>query len=174
MLRPHGRLLLLVVACALGGCSAPASAPPDPNGAGEGVGPTTAPPLDAYGRIIYVPAYSHIYHARHNRDFQLTVTLSVRNPYPDRSLTVTRIDYFDSMGDFVRGHLDGPRVLRPLETLEVIVAEDDESGGSGANFLVGWLDEGEGWGPLAEAVMIGTSGGQGLSFVSRGSPLPPG
>lgn len=130
------------------------------------------PDLEAYGQIIYVPAYSHIYHVRRDRDFQLTVTLSVRNPFPWRSVTILRVDYFDSSGRFIRGYLDGPTVLGPLETLEVVVAEDDESGGSGANFLIGWEGMDGEAGPMAEAVMIGTSSGQGLSFSSRGFPVP--
>jgi len=132
---------------------------------------TVAPDVDAYGQLIYVPAYSHIYHVREGRDFQLTVTLSIRNPFPWRGLVINRVDYFDSAGRFVRTYLDAPRTLEPLETLAFVVAEDDETGGSGANFLVGWEGEDGDAGPITEAVMIGTAAGQGLSFTSVGRPV---
>ena len=58
-----------------------------------------------------------------------------------------------------------------METLEYVVAQNDEAGGSGANSLIGWVgDEGEA-GPITEAVMIGTSSGQGLSFTSVGREI---
>lgn len=137
----------------------------------EGVAGVEAPDPDAYGRVLYVPAYSHIYHARQDRVFQLTITLSVRNPFPWRSVTIHRIDYFDSSGDFVRGYLDRPRVLAPLETIEVVVARDDETGGSGANFLVGFEGAAGEPGPLVEAVMVGTLSGQGVSFSTSATEV---
>ncbi len=137
----------------------------------EGSGYPSAPDPDSYGQLIYVPAYSHIYHIRQGKDFQLTVTLSIRNPFPWRSITINRVDYFDSTGNFVRSYLSEPRSLGPLETLEYVVAQDDDSGGSGANFLVGWNGEEGESGPIAEAVMIGTDSGQGLSFMAVGRPV---
>lgn len=129
------------------------------------------PPLEAYGQIIYVPAYSHIYHVRQDRDFQLTVTLSIRNPFPWRTLTINRVDYFDSSGAFVRSYLHDALTLDPLETLEFVVDQSDESGGSGANFLIGWEGAETDAGPITEAVMIGTASGQGLSFATTGTPV---
>jgi hypothetical protein len=47
----------------------------------------------------------------------------------------------------------------------------DESGGSGANFIVVWRADKPVNPPLAESVMIGTQGNQGVSFTSRGRPI---
>ena len=131
------------------------------------------PPRQAYDRLVYVPAYSHIWHVSADRDFQLTVTLSVRNPNPWSDLTINRIDYFDSEGDLARVYLAEPRRLGPLETMDVVVEERDETGGSGADFLVGWTPGDGPMAPVVEAVMIGTASGQGLSFLSVGRPVPP-
>lgn len=131
------------------------------------------PPREAYGEVIHVPAYSHIYHISEGRDFQLTVTLSIRNPNPWSPVTITRVDYFDSRGDLARIYLADPRPLDPLETMEYVVEETDQSGGSGASFLVGWRGDDTPLPPLVEAVMIGTQSGQGLSFTSVGRPVPP-
>jgi len=57
-------------------------------------------------------------------------------------------------------------------TVEYIVAQTDVSGGSGANFLVRWTSEAPASPLLVEAVMIGTSAQQGISFTSRGVVVP--
>ena len=71
-------------------------------------------------------------------------------------------------------YLDQPRRLGPMETLEYVVAQDDRSGGSGANFPIGWEGGDGDAGPIAEAVMIGTASGQRLSFMTTGRAVPPG
>ena len=55
-----------------------------------------------------------------------------------------------------------------METLEIIIEEDDTEGGSGANFIFDWAVNNEKNPPLFEAVMISTHGTQGLSFTTRG------
>ncbi len=172
---------LLLLACSangLAGCGVSTDEPPPSVRGAEGSpsavpAQQAAPPVDAYGQIIYIPAYSHIYHIRQGKDFQLTVTLSIRNPFPWRSITINRVDYFDSAGHFVRTYLDSPKTLGPMETMAFVVAQDDETGGSGANFLVGWEGADGEAGPITEAVMIGTSSGQGLSFMTTGRPIRP-
>jgi hypothetical protein len=176
MCRVISIVFLLSIAMGVGGCTAAndesMSLPLDQEGpAVPPAVPLTPPDADAYGQIIYVPAYSHIYHIRQGKDFQLTVTLSIRNPFPWRPITINRVDYFDSAGNFVRSYLDTPRELAPMETLEYVVAQDDTSGGSGANFLVGWAGEEGEAGPITEAVMIGTAQSQGLSFMTTGRAI---
>lgn len=165
------RTTLLATLLLLGACdpSAPenATVPAVPDSLVQASTPSRA----AYGEVIYVPAYSHIWHISAGRDFQLTVTLSIRNPNPWSPVTVNRVDYFDSQGDLAHVYLAQPRELDPLETLEFVIEETDERGGSGANFLVGW-EGGVPMAPLVEAVMIGTGSGQGLSFTSVGRPVP--
>ncbi len=123
------------------------------------------------GQTVYVPCYSHIYHGVKTRPIDLTITLSVRNTDPMRALTLTSVDYHDTSGKLVKRYLAQPVRLEPLMTVEYIVAETDVSGGSGANFMVRWRAE-EPVNPLfVEAVMIGTSSQQGISFTSQGIPL---
>ena len=169
-------LSFLVVLTAIWGCGPLEDELPPSVQYEAAVTPDTAgclptPELESFGRMIYVPAYSHIYHIHEGNDFQLTVTLSIRNPFPWRSLTITRVDYFDSSGACVRSYLNRPRILGPMETLEYVVAQNDETGGSGANSLVTWNGEEGEAGPITEAVMIGTSSGQGLSFVTVGREI---
>ena len=121
----------------------------------------------ATGQTVYVPVYSHIYH-RGGMAFLLEVTLSVRNTDRSAPITVTAVDYHDTQGRRLRKHLDRPLRLPPLATAEFLVEEEDESGGSGANFIVEWVSAAEVSEPVIEAVMIGTAGSQGISFLSPG------
>lgn len=122
------------------------------------------------GHLVYVPAYSHIYHHRDDA-FLLTTTLSIRNTDLRDSLTVTSVRYYDTGGTLVGRHLREPRTLGPLGSMEVVIEERDVRGGSGANFIVEWRSDGPVNPPVIETVMISTSWGQGISFTSRGVPI---
>ena len=121
-------------------------------------------------RTVYVPIYSSVYSGRDGRQdaVQLTATLSVRNVSPRHPIAIESVHYYDSHGRPVREHLAKPAELAALASVEFVVKEADTAGGPGANFLVKWsgpsgVDE-----PLIEAVMLGQSGGPGISFTSVG------
>lgn len=123
------------------------------------------------GQAVYVPCYSQIYHGIKTRPIDLTITLSVRNIDTRRSITLTAVNFHDTAGKLVRRYLDKPVTLAPLMTLEYIVGQTDNSGGSGANFVVLWSADPPANPLFVEAVMIGTTGQQGISFTSHGIPL---
>ena len=140
--------------------NAPAPAPSDgARAAGPRVG-------TAAGETVYVPVYSHIFFQDGGREIDLTATLSVRNTDPARPVTVGDVRYHDSDGRLVRRY-EGA-VLAPLASRSYVVAEQDRAGGVGASFVVRWGADAEVSAPVVEAVMIGTAGAQGISFVSRG------
>ena len=120
------------------------------------------------GQTLYVPAYSHVYSGARDRAYLLTVTLSIRNVDPKLPLTVTRADYYETLGGHLKAFVDKPVILKPLESIRYIIPESDKSGGSGANFMVGWTSATPMNPPIVEAVMIGTKAQQGISFTSRG------
>jgi len=125
----------------------------------------------ARGQTVYVPCYSHIYHGIKTRPIDLTITLSVRNTDPGRPVKLHAVDYHDTAGKLVKRHLEAPVVLEPLATAEFIVGQTDATGGSGANFMVRWSADEPVSPVLVEAVMIGTSAQQGISFTSFGRPV---
>lgn len=125
------------------------------------------------GQTLYAPVYSHVYHGPRSQPFPLTCTLSVRSTDPVQTLTVEAVDFYNSHGKLVRHFLDAPATLRPMGTLEYIVHEKDNDGGSGANFTVRWSAPAPVNPPLVEAVMIGTSSNQGISFTSRAVEIRP-
>jgi len=123
------------------------------------------------GQIVYVPAYSHIYSGNREQAFLLTVTLSIRNVDLAHPITLTKVDYYETQGKFLRKYLDKPVTLKPLESTRYIVPQKDETGGSGANFIVEWQSDNAVNPPIIESVMIGTQSQQGISFTSRGQVL---
>jgi hypothetical protein len=123
------------------------------------------------GQTVYVPVYSHIYTGDKEQPFDLTVTLSIRNTDARRPMEVPRIRYHDSKGELVREYLAEPIRLGPLETTRFVVKESDRLGGSGASFVVIWRATSQIAVPVMETIMIGTRGGQGLSFSSRGKAI---
>ncbi|MCG8582432.1 MAG: DUF3124 domain-containing protein [Bacteroidales bacterium] len=116
----------------------------------------------------YLPVYSHIYHIHEARTFDLTITVSMRNISTTDSVFILKADYFNTVGENIRQYINKPVYLSPLETIEVVIKEQDIEGGSGANFVFDWLCKDGINPPLFEAVMISTYGQQGISFTTRG------
>ncbi|MBB1094486.1 DUF3124 domain-containing protein [Rhodopseudomonas palustris] len=128
------------------------------------------PPLTK-GQMVYIPAYSNIYHGNKEDPLLLSVTLSIRNIDPNNSLTVTAVNYHETDGPLVKKYIKAPIVLGPLGSERFIVAQRDNTGGSGANFIVEWHAEKPINPPIMESVMIGTQSQLGISFTSRGQPI---
>ena len=131
------------------------------------VGPTAA-----VQQTIYVPVYSHIYFGTTapggRRRFPLTITLSIQNTDLHRPLMVTSARYYDQGGQFLQEYVPQPRRLAPLASIEIAIAERDEHGGVGANFIVEWRAEEAVSVPVVEALMSGIDMGLGVSFFSPG------
>ncbi len=120
------------------------------------------------GQVIYVPIYSEIYDSDPNQTFQLAATLSLRNTDLDSPIIIETLDYYDSGGAKISTYLRTPIQLTPLASLEIVVAREDSSGGSGANFIVEWRANETVSEPIVEAIMISSASQQGMSFVSPG------
>ncbi len=116
----------------------------------------------------YLPVYSHIYHIHEHRTFDLTITISIRNISLTDSVYILKADYFNTVGENIRQYVKKPIYLNPLETIEIVIEEQDIAGGSGANFIFDWATTNGKNQPLFEAVMISTAEQQGLSFTTRG------
>mgnify|MGYP003336617798 CR=1 FL=1 len=115
----------------------------------------------------YLPVYSEIYSRNDQRTEQLTATVSMRNTSAD-SIYILDASYFDTKGHLIKSYFDKPIYLAPMETVEIIIADTDKKGGTGANFIFDWKIKPGTPLPLFEAIMISTSGSMGISFTSRG------
>lgn len=120
------------------------------------------------GQLIYVPSYSRTASGATKRTYQLSVTLSVHNVDPSRSIMLTEVDYYSTSGKLIRKYLDQKVRLNPLETKEYVIREIDNPGESGDNFLVRWRSDEPANPPLVESIFVGTASGQGISLISRG------
>jgi len=119
----------------------------------------------------FLSVYSQIYSRSEHKTHDLTVTVSMRNPNPTDTVYIEKAEYFDNHGISVRTYFDKPIYLAPMETAEIIIDERDKAGGTGANFLFNWKIKETSNTPFFEAIMISTSGQQGISFTTQGIEL---
>ncbi len=138
---------------------------------GAGADAEKSVPDTSMGGQVYVPVYPAIYYMGRKKSLELTVTLSIHNISPDSEIMVKYVNYFSKKGKLIRKMLDQPVKLAPLETTSFVVDEQKEQGGVGANFMVSWRAEREVNRPVIQAVMITTSGSQGISFITEGVPV---
>lgn len=120
------------------------------------------------GQTVYVPIYSQVHMWDQSRTMDLTATLSVRNTDLAQPLIVSSVNYYDTNGRLIRKYLERPGELAPLAATSFVVNQQDNSGGTGAAFVVEWVAQQTVTTPVIEAIMINTSGNQGVSFISAG------
>ncbi len=123
------------------------------------------------GQTVYVPVYSSIFTSDAPQDFNLAITLSIRNADQEHPIVVTSVRYFDHDGKLIRSYLKKPLRIGPMAAVEYFIGERDTSGGVSASFLVEWLSEEKVTSPVVESVMVGTASTQGVSFTSSGRSL---
>lgn len=116
---------------------------------------------------VYSQIYSQTEHIRHN----LTVTVSLRNVNPNDSIFIETATYYNTEGQAIRSYFDAPIYIAPLETVAIVIDQNDQDGGTGGNFLFDWKVGESAQEPLFEAVMLSTSGQQGISFTTQAKHL---
>lgn len=126
--------------------------------------------IESYAHsTTYLPIYSSIHTMSENETKSLTSTVSIHNMNLNDSLFVSKIDYYNTEGKYVRSYIKTPIFITPMETINIVVHQKDNVGGTGANFLIDWsLNNNAANPPLIEAIMIRTMGQQGISFTTRG------
>jgi hypothetical protein len=132
-------------------------------------------PPATQGQTVYVPVYSEVLHGNADRKgnaetWLLSATLSIRNTDPANALTVRSIGYYDTDGKLIREYPSGKQ-LAPLGTMEVFVELKDQSGGSGANFLVVWDAIKPINAPIIETIHTYFFGTRSVVFTSPGQAL---
>ncbi|MDG4945444.1 DUF3124 domain-containing protein [Weeksellaceae bacterium KMM 9713] len=116
----------------------------------------------------YLAVYTEIYARSEKRTYPLTATLSIRNTSLTDSVFINKSEYYDTHGELIRTYFDRTIYVAPMETVEIIVGEDNEQGGSGGNFVFHWATRNPENKPMFEAVMISASGQQGISIMTQG------
>lgn len=119
----------------------------------------------------YLSIYSQIYSLSEHKTHNLTVTVSMRNTNMEDSVFIRSAQYYDTNGKLIRSYFEKPIYLKPMETVEIVIDEIDQEGGTGANFLFQWSSRENNNDPFFEGVMISTTSQQGLSFSTQGIKL---
>lgn len=116
----------------------------------------------------YLSIYSHIYSFSLEKSQSLTAMVSLRNVSEVDTIYISKADYYDTEGKLIRHYFKKSIYLKPLETVEIVIDETDQHGGSGANFIFEWTTNNTTPEPLFEAIMTSLRGSQGLSFTTIG------
>ncbi|WP_422361038.1 DUF3124 domain-containing protein [Reichenbachiella sp.] len=116
----------------------------------------------------YLSVYSQIYSSKEKRTHNLTATISTRNTNSQDSVYIEKVEYYNTGGKLIKTFIEQPVFIAPMETIEIVLDEDNLQGGTGANFLFYWRKKKRTPEPYFEAVMISTSGQQGISFTTQG------
>lgn len=121
----------------------------------------------------YLSVYSQIYNETEHKTYNLTATVSIRNVNSRDTIYIDNAEYFNTRGHAIRKYFKKTVYLAPMETVEIVIEENDKEGGTGANFHFDWRIKPSSNEPLFEAVMI-SSFGQGLSFTTQGKRIKTG
>lgn len=119
----------------------------------------------------YLSVYTAIYSLTEHKTHSLTSTISMRNMNSQDSIYIHKAQFYNTAGDLIRTYFDKPIFIKPNETVEIVIDELDNEGGTGANFVFEWSIKPQSNEPFFEGVMISTSGQQGLSFTTQGIKL---
>jgi len=120
------------------------------------------------GQSIYLPVYSTIYYGDRHNEFNLTVTVSIRNTNSNNPIKIEYVNYYSTSGKFLKKIINSPIVLKSLESHQILTKESDTSSGVAGNFIIKWSADKEVNPPVVESIMIGTKQQQGISFLSKG------
>jgi hypothetical protein len=121
-------------------------------------------------QVIYVPSYSRVF-TQEGRSEPLASTLVVYNISVQSEIKVERVEYYDRAGQLLETLINEPVQLMPFGSMNALVPIGSVGDGIGANFIVTWSAEVPVLPPIVEAIMVGGSGTQGISFTSRGQVL---
>ena len=121
-----------------------------------------------FDATYYVPIYSDIYVGDNIPKEPLAATLSLRNTSLSDTLFILKIDYFNTDGGLVKSFIDHQIAILPMATVNYVIDRDDDSGGSGANFIVEVHARSPEVKPLVQAVMVGEYSNKAFAFESDG------
>ena len=143
----------------------------------SGIALGQTPPGRALGQNLYLPIYSHIWHgdvtAKGEREKTLvSVTVSIRNTDPVKSIRVFSAQYYDTDGKKLKEYVTSPKTIGPMGTHELFIPRSDDTGGSGANFVISWKSDTPASLPIVEGVHANLPVGRAIAFTSSARPMP--
>jgi hypothetical protein len=130
------------------------------------------------GQTLYLPIYSHIWHGDFDRTGEpaktlVSISVSIRNTDPANAIRVSSAQYYDTKGRKLKEYVPSPRTIAPMGTYELFIQRSDDSGGSGANFLISWSADTAVNPPIVEGVHANLPAGRSIVFTTSARPLAP-
>ncbi len=135
-------------------------------------------PARSSGQTLYLPIYSHIWHGDFDRTGEpaktlVSISVSIRNTDPANAIRVSSAQYYDTNGRKLKEYVPSPRAIAPMGTYELFIQRSDDSGGSGANFLISWSSDTPVNPPIVEGVHANLPAGRSIVFTTSARPLAP-
>jgi hypothetical protein len=135
------------------------------------------PPARSLGQDLYLPIYSHIWHGETDTKGQpmktlVSVSVSIRNTDPLKSIRIVSAQYYDTDGKKLRQYIASTKTIGPMGTYEIFVPRSDDSGGSGANFVISWKADTPASQPIVEGFHANLPVGRSIAFTTSARALP--
>ena len=135
-------------------------------------------PARSSGQTLYLPIYSHVWHGDLDNKGQpakalVSISVSIRNTDPAKSIRVHSAQYFDTDGKRLREYITTPRTIPKMGTIELFIPRSDDTGGSGANFVIVWKSETPASPPIVEGFHANLPAGRSIAFTTTARPIPP-
>ncbi|KAF0213836.1 MAG: hypothetical protein FD139_1541 [Methylocystaceae bacterium] len=169
VLAPRVLALALVVSAFVTECAA-RSPPPSAQPVIVSPDATTSAPaekLSLRGRTL-IPLHSTLIGQGGVTRLNFSGALSIHNASATNVLAIEKIEYRSGSGQLIESYLNDPIYLKPYASLQVLIAQDDVRGGTGASFTVDWSTSEGSDEPLIEAVMTSYTGPHSYAILSPG------
>jgi hypothetical protein len=129
------------------------------------------------GQHLYLPIYSVIQYGDRDRsgsarELPVSSLVSIHNTDLDKPIRLVAARYYATDGKFLRDFVSSPRVLKPMETVELLVERRDVVGGSGANFVIQWDAASPVSPPLVQALHVEVQTNRAIVFTTDAVLIP--
>ncbi len=128
------------------------------------------------GETLYLPIYSHIWHG--DVDSQgvpvktlVSISVSIRNTDPANAIEIKSAQYYDTKGKRLKEYIQSARTIPPMATEELFISRSDDTGGSGANFVISWSSGAPVNPPIVEGIHANLPAGRSIIFTTSARPI---
>ena len=133
--------------------------------------------IRSQGQTLYLSIYSHIWHGDmtsdgHRAKTLVSVSVGIRNTDPLKAIHILAARYYDTHGKKLKEYVPTPKTIPPMGTYELFVSRGDDTGGSGANFLITWTSDAPASQPIVEGIHANLPVGRAIVFTSAARALP--
>jgi hypothetical protein len=143
----------------------------------SGAAISQSPAGRSLGQSLYLTIYSHIWHgdvvaSGERTKTLMSVSVSIRNTDLVKSIRILSAQYYDTDGKMLKAYVASPKTIGPMGTHELFIPRSDDTGGSGANFVITWKSDTPASPPIVEGIHANLPAGRSIAFTSSARALP--